>query len=340
MSSGKQWSQERRYILEVFKDFGVGRAKFEDQIENESSYLIKMIDSFGGKQFDPHHTLLNAVSNVICSILFGKRYEYTDTKFEKIIEIGERFVKLAQMMILFAFVPVFAYLPFGKNVIKEANSCAYQLVDFVDEFIMIHRHGLNPSSRRDFIDEYLDELKQNEHGTSGKLSLSSESTLKATIRQLFIGGTDTTAQTLRWAMLYMSHYPDIQDRVQREIDATVGRNRLPKLADKPNLQYTQAVLLEIQRLATISRLGNPHACSKTTTLNGLTIPEGSIVISNLWAVHRDPDLWPEPYKLKPERFLNDVGKVVNREQMIPFSTGKLCKEFLLKCLKKSAKTFH
>ena len=321
MSSGKQWSQERRFILEVFKEFGVGRSKFEDQIENESSYLIKKIASFNGKQFDPNHTLVNAVANVICSIVFGKRYEYTDSKFKKLLEIGTLFVKLTQRMLLFIFLPVFAYLPVGKRMIQKGNSCGYQMADFVGEIIKIHRNDLNPCCRRDLIDAYLNELKQNERSKSGKLSLCSEFTLKTTIRQLFIAGTDTTALTLRWAMLYMSRHLDIQNRVHKEIDEAVGRNRLPKLADKSNLQYTQAVLLEIQRLATISRLGVPHACSKTTTLSGLTIPEGSIVISNLWAVHRDPDLWPEPYKLKPERFLNDDGEVVNREQLIPFSTG-------------------
>ena len=325
LSSGEQWSQERRFILEVFKDFGVGRSKFEDQVENESSYLIKKIASFSGKQFDPNHTLVNAVSNVICSIVFGKRYEYTDTKFENFLEIGTRMVKLTQRTLLFLFVPVFAYLPFAKRHLNEINSCNYQLLDFVDEIIKIHRKDLNPYSKRDLIDSYLNELEHNKHGKSGKLSICSEFTLQATIRQLFVAGTDTTALTLRWAMLYMSRHPDIQDRVHKEIDAIVGRNRLPKLADKPNLQYTQAVLLEIQRLATISRLGVPHACSKTTTVSGMTIPEGSIVISNLWAVHRDPDLWPEPYKLKPERFLNDDGEIMNREQLIPFSTGKLTK---------------
>ncbi|XP_072036985.1 cytochrome P450 2U1-like [Amphiura filiformis] len=149
-----------------------------------------------------------------------------------------------------------------------------------------------------------------------------EFSLTVTIKQMFIAGTDTTALTLRWAMLYMALNPTIQKNVHDEIDEAVGRNRLPKLADKPNLQYTQAVLLELQRMASISRFGVPHACTKTTTVRGFTVPEGFIVVSNLWAVHRDPDLWPEPWKFKPERFLDDKGQVVNRDELIPFSTGR------------------
>ena len=323
MASGEQWSQERRFILEIFKEFGVGRSVFESQIENESSYLIKKIASFNGKQFDPNNSLVNAVSNVICSIVFGKRYEYTDTNFENFLKISTRFIEITQKNLLFIFLPISAYLPAGKRHFDEGDALKYQLADFIGKIIKIHENDLSPYSKRDLIEAYLNELKQNKHNKSGKLSLCSEFTLKATIRQLFVAGTDTTALTLRWAMLYMSRHPDIQNRVHKEIDTSVGRNRLPKLADKPNLQYTQAVLLEIQRLATISRLGVPHACSKTTTLSGFTIPEGSFVISNLWAVHKDPDLWPEPYKLKPERFLNEDGEIVSREQLIPFSTGKL-----------------
>ena len=271
LSSGKRWSQERRFILEVFKDFGVGRSKFEEQIETESSYLIKKIASFNGKQFDPNHTLVNAVSNVICFIVFGKRFEYTDISFKKFLEVGTQMMTLSQRTLLFLFVPIFAYLPFARRNIHEIHSCNYQLANFIGEILKSHRNNLNPYNSHDFIDAYLNELKQNEHGENGKLSLCNEITLKTTVRQLFAAGTDTTALTLRWAMLYMSRHQDIQDRVHKEIDAAVGRNRLPKLADKPNLQFTQAVLLEIQRLATISRFGVPHACSKTTTVSGFSL---------------------------------------------------------------------
>ena len=94
----------------------------------------------------------------------------------------------------------------------------------------------------------------------GKYPKLSEDTLKVTIMQLFGAGTDTTALSMRWGVLYMTRYPDVQTTVQEEIDSVVGRDRLPKIADKPFLKYSQAVLLEIQRMASISRLGGFHAC--------------------------------------------------------------------------------
>ncbi|XP_072036984.1 cytochrome P450 2U1-like [Amphiura filiformis] len=321
-ASGERWNQERRFILEIFKKFGVGRSKFEDQIETESKCLIEEIAKLKGEQFDPNHVLVNAVSNVIVSVIFGKRYEYSDERFKYFLDLGTQQAKNSITNFVFIFVPVIAHLPFGKQIHTGLTDVALKLTDFVSEIIKNHKRDLDTESHRDLIDAYLSELRFNENGSSGKLSMLNEFNLTVTIKQMFIAGTDTTALTLRWAMLYMALNPTIQKNVHDEIDEAVGRNRLPKLADKPNLQYTQAVLLEIQRMASISRLGVPHGCTKTTTVRGVTIPEGFIVVSNLWAVHRDPDLWPEPWKFKPERFLDDNGQVVNRDELIPFSTGR------------------
>ncbi|XP_072036991.1 cytochrome P450 2U1-like [Amphiura filiformis] len=322
LTSGERWNQERRFILEIFKKFGIGRSKFEDQIENESKCLIEEITQLKGEQFDPNHVLVNAVSNVIVSVIFGKCYEYSDERFKYFLKLGTRQTKDIITNILFVFLPFLAHLPFIKKVYTDMENAGLELHAFVGGIIKNHKRDLDTEIHRDLIDAYLSELRVNENGSSGKLSMLTEFSLTVTIKQMFIAGTDTTALTLRWAMLYMALNPTIQKNVHDEIDEAVGRNRLPKLADKPNLQYAQAVLLEIQRMASISRFGVPHACTKTTTVRGFTIPEGFIVVSNLWAVHRDPDLWPEPWKFKPERFLDNKGQVVNRDELIPFSTGR------------------
>lgn len=68
------------------------------------------------------------------------------------------------------------------------------------------------------------------------------------VNNLFTAGTDTTSATLQWSLLYLMHYPDVRKRVQQEIDEVVGRGRLPSVKDKPQLIYTEATIMEIQRL--------------------------------------------------------------------------------------------
>ena len=72
--------------------------------------------------------------------------------------------------------------------------------------------------------------------------------------------------------------------------------------------------------------GLPHCAEEDTTLQGFTIPKGTTIFPNIWAVHHDQDLWIDPEVFRPERFLNDEGAVIQPEYYIPFSTGKYDKE--------------
>ena len=325
VANGELWSQQRRFIHGIFRKFGIGKSKFEHQIEDESRAFIEEVTSLNGEWFDPTHLLQNAVSNVICAIVFGKRFEYSDEKFKYWLELSNRHVKLSVSNYPVIFLPSLRYLPRGANVFRDMLNNFSKLCNFAAEAIVDHKRHRDPDHPRDFIDSYLQEISINQEEASGsdvKFSRLNDGTLTATIIQLFSAGTDTTALTFRWLILYMTIDVAIQARVHEEIDAVVGRNRLPKLADRPNLKYTQAVMLEIQRMASISRLGAFHKCSKTTTVRGLTIPQGTVVVPNLWAVHRDPEVWPEPSKFKPERFLDKNGDVVTRDELIPFSIGE------------------
>lgn len=56
---------------------------------------------------------------------------------------------------------------------------------------------------------------------------------------------------------------------------------------------------------------------------GYTIPKGTVILPNLWSVHRDPTVWDDPDSFNPTRFLNDEGKLLRKECFIPFGIGKL-----------------
>ena len=119
----------------------------------------------------------------------------------------------------------------------------------------------------------------------------------------------------------MITYPDIQRKIRREMYDIIGRDRLPRLSDQSTLPYTSAALLEIQRMASVTPLGVLHSAAQDTKLNGYDIPQGSILISNLWAVHHDPEVWEEPFEFKPSRFLDDNGDLQHKPELIPFSIG-------------------
>lgn len=75
-------------------------------------------------------------------------------------------------------------------------------------------------------------------------------------------------------------------------------------------------------MASVVPLAVPHATSTSAVINGYEIPNNSMVIPNIWAVHNDPDLWGDPLNFRPERFLDGSGKVQKPEFYIPFFTGE------------------
>ena len=68
----------------------------------------------------------------------------------------------------------------------------------------------------------------------------------------------------------------------------------------------------------------PHDTAEDSTLGGYDIPKGTAIFTNLYAVHMNPEIFPEPKKFKPERYLDDEGKAVRPETLAPFGLGR-CK---------------
>ena len=120
----------------------------------------------------------------------------------------------------------------------------------------------------------------------------------------------------------MMLHPDIQDKVQADIDDVIGADRLPSLQDRTRMPFTEAVTLESSRMASIVPFAVPHRCTKKFTLRGYTIPANTLCLSNIYAVHMDPNNFPQPEVFRPERFLSEDGRKIRKSDfLIPFGIG-------------------
>ena len=135
-------------------------------------------------------------------------------------------------------------------------------------------------------------------------------------------GTETPSSVIIWILYYIIKYPDVQARLHRQLDDVIGNaNRLPELSDKPNLPYLDAFITEVQRIVSETPLAVPHSTTRDTSLAGFFIPRDMTVFVNLWAIHHDPDCWEDPFCFRPERFLDEHGRL-QVEGIMPFSAGK------------------
>ncbi|XP_020509185.1 cytochrome P450 2J4 isoform X2 [Labrus bergylta] len=192
-----------------------------------------------------------------------------------------------------------------------------RIVDFVEIKVKEHRDSLDPSSPRDYIDCFLTEMGERDEKDS---SFDIENLCSCTL-DLFGAGTETTTTTLHWGLLYMIYYPQIQERVQAEIDAVIGSSRAPSLNDKEDMPYTNAVVHEIQRMANIIPLNVARMATKDTTLDKYTIPKGTIIMPTLNSVLHDETMWETPHSFNPQHFLDRDGQFRKREAFLPFSAA-------------------
>ncbi|KAH6917898.1 cytochrome P450 98A3 [Coprinopsis sp. MPI-PUGE-AT-0042] len=121
----------------------------------------------------------------------------------------------------------------------------------------------------------------------------------------YIAGADTTVSSGQALILALGMHPEVQRKAQEELDRVVGTDRLPQMSDKENLPYINAIVKEAGRWHTVLPLGFIHATAKEDEYEGYFIPKGSFIFVNIWAIMHDPEIFDEPFKFKPERYMKD-----------------------------------
>lgn len=207
--TSKSWQKGRQVSLAILKDFGVGRSITESGIQTEVDSLISNIQDHGKKSRDIRQTLTIAVCNVTCSIVFGKRYDFSDCdELKNIIASMDKYMRLYTEILIIDFFPALAYLPFflknAQESIFKSMNCIHE---FIQHFIIEHEAAYYIGKEDDFIDAFI--------GRTGE-EYDREQLLYI-VRDLFIAGTETTTTTLQWAVIYMANNMDIQVGTRKSV---------------------------------------------------------------------------------------------------------------------------
>ncbi|KAM5164234.1 cytochrome P450 2C23-like [Mantella aurantiaca] len=314
---GENWRVMRRFTLSTLRDFGMGKKSVEDKINEEAQCLMEKLKSFNGEPFENLPIINAAVANIIVSILLGNRFEYDDPIILKLIKvINENFRNFGSIMIRLynAFPRLIGLLPGSHQTVFQNIE---HMQAFIREEFTNKKKTLDINDQRNFIDAFL--TKQQEKPES-KLYFHNDN-LCMLVNNVFIAGMETTSTTLRWGLLLMIKYPEIQTKVQNEIERVIGSAE-PQTEHRKLMPYTDAVIHEIQRFADILPLNVPHATAKDVTFRGYNIPKGTTVIPLMTSVLRDKAYFEKPDEFYPEHFLDSEEHFKKNEAFIPFSIGK------------------
>ncbi|XP_037834548.1 cytochrome P450 2K1 [Kryptolebias marmoratus] len=318
-SNGDSWKEMRRFALTTLRDFGMGKKMSEEIIIEECGYLIKEMEQYGGEAFNNTQAINYAASNVISALMFKKRFEYKDPVFQTMVEKDNETIRLTGSVSIMIYNLCPWLGPFLKNwrdMMKNIEANKAHLRKLISDL----KETLDPEICRCFVDAFLIQ-KKHLKDFDEKSSHYHDENLLYSVMNLFAAGTDTTATTLKWGLLYMAKFPHIQDRVQEELSRVVGSRQI-QTEDRKNLPYTDAVIHETQRFANIGPLAIPHKTTRNVTFQGYFIKKDTTVFPLLTSVLYDENEWESPHSFNPSHFLDDEGKFIRRDAFMPFSAGR------------------
>ncbi|XP_075998974.1 cytochrome P450 2K1-like isoform X1 [Genypterus blacodes] len=318
-ANGDSWKEMRRFALSTLKDFGMGKRLAEEKILEECHHLIKVFEKHEGKPFDTALPFNHATSNIISSLVYGSRFEYTDPRFINMVKRSNETVRLlgsASLKLYDMFPWLLKWIKNRRLLLKNLETNIMAFADLIQNL----KETLDPETSRGVVDSFLI-LQQKEEAEHHMDTHYHDMNLKLTVANLFGGGTETTSTTLRWCLLFMAKYPQIQEQVQEELNRVIG-SRHVRVEDRKYLPFTDAVIHETQRLASILPMSAPHETSRDVTFQGHFIKKGTVVFPLLTSVLHDQTEWENPNTFNPSHFLDNEGKFMKRDAFMPFSAGK------------------
>ncbi|KAG8445806.1 hypothetical protein GDO86_010552 [Hymenochirus boettgeri] len=308
----------RRFTLSTFRDFGVGKRTIEDKITEECGFLNKELDLHKNESVELKQFLNVAVGNIISSIVLGHRFDnYQHPTLLRALHLAHENLRLigSPSVIIYNVFPILRFLPGNHKKIMRNIEEQHQ---FLRETFLNHLKVLERDDQRGYIDAFL--VKQLEEKENPN-SYFHEMNLISILQTLFAAGTDTTIASIQYAISFMVKYPEIQKRVHEEIDKVIGTSQ-PQFYHRKNMNYTNAVVHETQRVANVVPMNVPHATTRDINFKGYHLPKGTYIIPLLESVLFDKTQFEKAEEFYPEHFLDSSGKFITRPAFLPFSTGK------------------
>lgn len=323
---GPAWRHMRKIsMLELFSQKRL--EMFRAPRVEEFHLFIKWIyeESLAGNKKIPLGVkLAHLASNNITRMLLGKRFfgqdvegEYQTKRFRKLVV--ELFTAGSGVTVGDSL-PWLRWTNYVSGYMRYVHKLKAEMDAFLQEYLDVKKNDSPADANRgeDLVDIL---LRQPSETGEGHLEANA---IKIVVQDLLLAGTDTSANSVEWAIAVLLRYPHIHRKLQAELDTVIGLERVVTEGDIPNLPYLQAVVKEVLRLYPPTPMSIPHESVEATTIWGYEIPAKTALFVNFYAIHRDPNLWERPLEFDPERFINhpEIDVKGNYFGLIPFGAGR------------------
>ncbi|XP_035227962.1 cytochrome P450 307a1-like [Stegodyphus dumicola] len=282
-------------------------------ITKEMGELITALSKCENKPLCPRSLLNFTTANIFYQYICSRRFSEQDATFLKVVEIYDNvFQELFKSFAIdvMSWMKVF-YLRSLRALRKDAEYVSEITGPIFEE----HEKDIDYEKPRDLVDILLSSLKENE----GKPDSLTREDAEVIIEDL-IGGHSVLGNLWLWGIYLLAANPEARANIREEVIRVTSNCRAPCAEDRKSMPYTEATALEILRVVSSPII--PHVATTNTSIQEYYVEKDTMVMFNTCDINMDPELWEQPRKFKPERFLSSSGIVSKPDYFIPFGTGK------------------
>ncbi|PKU76196.1 flavonoid 3'-monooxygenase [Dendrobium catenatum] len=342
---GPRWRMQRKlcalhlFSSKALDDFQDGRrTEFTRLVRRLAAQSVKANGNEEEAVVDISREVAACVGNSLSLLLLGRRvFDHDRPEVEE--ELRSMVMELMALTGSFCiadFLPGLRWFD-PQGLIARMKKLNRKFDEFLNMFIAEHRAALaettgplitnNAVANKDLLTVMLKLQEINVDDEEGaKLT---DIDIKALLMSLYAAGSDSNSILAEWALAELIRNPIILERAQAEVDSVVGRDRLVCESDLPNLPLLQAIVKETLRLHPPAPISLPRVAVEDCQVDGYLIPRGTTLLLNIWAIGRDPSVWPdEPLDFRPDRFLpGGLHEGVDLKgssnfSLLPFGTGR------------------
>ncbi|CAO2630633.1 Cytochrome P450 3A1 [Lemmus lemmus] len=320
IAKDEEWKRIRAVLSPTFSS---GKLKeMFPIIEQYGDTLVKYLkrEAEKGKPLNMKEVFGAYVMDVIMSTAFGVNVDSLNNPKDPFVEKIRKFSRIDFFEpLLFSII----LCPFLIEIYEMLNISMFpkDSIEFFKKIVGRVKENRLASNRKHRVD-FLQLMMNTQNNSKDKEShkaLTDMEIIAQSINFIF-AGYETTSSTLAFALHSLATHPDIQKKLQEEIDMALP-NKAPLNNDKVmEMEYLDMVLNETLRLYP-NGLRLDRVCKKDVEINGVLLPKGSVVVIPVYALHHDPQYWPEPTEFRPERFSKENKGSINPYVFMPFGNG-------------------
>lgn len=218
-SSGQEWKEQRSFVVKSLGDLGLGKSRIETKIWKEANKLKNLLEEQNTDAIDLNLMMNISIINTLWSITVSETLDIKDENVRRTVSTIDKAIKGAGHMhpltLIFPFLAKLFPTFFG---IDQMAIAASSLKSLIDTHIKSHREAFNEEKTEDFLDKYISNRKKNfdlmESSFFGHTGCQNQ---QIVLFDLFIAGVETTTTSLLWAILYLLHHPEVQEKMFSEL---------------------------------------------------------------------------------------------------------------------------